>query len=136
MRISDWSSDVCSSDLDTAPAAPAVVQTEPRETIEGQLSQERTVIAVPAFATPSVTTVAGLRTDTLGGKTAEVTPATPDGTGPSRPPGPGAVGPITMARVTPPRFAAWTARNARNVVRIEEHTLNSKQLMSTHIAAS
>src|SRR3546814_8219836 len=48
---------------DTAPAAPAVVQTEPRETIEGQLSQERTVIAVPAFATPSVTTVAGLRSE-------------------------------------------------------------------------
>src|SRR3546814_12127586 len=50
---------------DTAPAAPAVVQTEPRETIEGQLSQESTVIAVPAFATPTVTHVAGLRTDRL-----------------------------------------------------------------------
>src|SRR3546814_20966668 len=57
---------------DTAPAAPAVVQTEPRETIEGQLSQERTVIAVPAFATPSVTTVAGPRTDSLGRPIAEV----------------------------------------------------------------
>src|SRR3546814_17762635 len=60
---------------DTAPAAPAVVQTEPRETIEGQLSQERTVIAVPAFATPSVTTVAGLRTDSLGPQLDDVIPA-------------------------------------------------------------
>src|SRR3546814_15612642 len=77
MRISDWSSDVCSSDLLTAapvfaqesptgPTPPATVETTPRETIEGQLSQDRTVIAVPAFATPSVTTVAGLRTDSLG----------------------------------------------------------------------
>ena len=53
-------------------APPATVPTEPRETIEGTLSQDRTVIAVPALATPAVTTVAGLRTDSLGRQIAEV----------------------------------------------------------------
>src|SRR3546814_20528563 len=99
MRISDWSSDVCSSDLDTAPAAPAVVQTEPRETIEGQLSQERTVIAVPAFATPSVTTVAGLRTDTLGRQIGEVIAADLERSGLYAPLGPGSVRAVTLAGV-------------------------------------
>ena len=33
----------------SAPTPPATVQTEPRETIEGTLSQDRTVIAVPAL---------------------------------------------------------------------------------------
>src|SRR3546814_11080545 len=56
---------------EAAPTPPTVVPTEPRETIEGQLSQERTVIAVTAFATPSVTTVAGLRTDTMGRQRSE-----------------------------------------------------------------
>src|SRR3546814_10505895 len=31
MRISDWSSDVCSSDLDEVDAAPGIVAGEPRE---------------------------------------------------------------------------------------------------------
>ena len=43
-----------------SPTPAPAVPTEPRETIEGTLSQDRTVIAVPAFATPAVTTVAGL----------------------------------------------------------------------------
>ena len=47
----------------TPPATPA--QTEPRETIEGTLSQDRTIIAIPALATASAQTVAGLRTDSL-----------------------------------------------------------------------
>src|SRR3546814_20363879 len=48
----------------TAPTPPAVTPTTtPRETIEGTLSQERTVIGIPPLATASVQTVAGLRTD-------------------------------------------------------------------------
>ena len=49
----------------TAPTPPAVTPTEPRETIEGTLSNERTVIAIPSLATSSVQTVAGLRTTQL-----------------------------------------------------------------------
>src|SRR3546814_15947148 len=90
---------------DTAPAAPAVVQTEPRETIEGQLSQERTVIAMPAFATPSVTTVAGLRTDSLGRQTAEVIAADLEPRGRYAHLGPADVRAKTRPEITAPRFA-------------------------------
>lgn len=100
----------------SAPTAPAVTQTEPRETIEGQLSQERTVIAVPAFATPAVTTVAGLRTDNLGRDIAKVIADDLERSGLYAPLGPGSVRAIGMAEVTAPRFADWKARNAENVV--------------------
>src|SRR3546814_1203420 len=57
----------------TSPTPPAVTPTTtPRETIEGTLSQERTVIGIPPLATASVQTVAGLRTDSLGRQIAEV----------------------------------------------------------------
>lgn len=95
---------------------PAVTQTEPRETIEGTLSQDRTVIAIPAFATPSVTTVAGLRTDTLGRQVAEVIAANLERSGLYAPVGPGGVRAITMNEVRAPQFADWRARNAENVV--------------------
>jgi TolB protein len=104
---------------ETAPAAPtppAVTQTTPRETIEGQLSQDRTIIAVPAFATPAVATVAGLRTDNLGRQIAEVIAADLERSGLYAPLGPGSVRAITMPEVTAPRFADWKARNAENVV--------------------
>ena len=100
----------------TAPTPPAVAQTEPRETIEGQLSQDRTVIAVPAFATPAVTTVAGLRTDSLGRQIGEVIAADLERSGLYAPLGPGSVRAITMDEVTAPRFADWKARSAENVV--------------------
>ncbi|OHD00847.1 MAG: Tol-Pal system beta propeller repeat protein TolB [Sphingopyxis sp. RIFCSPHIGHO2_01_FULL_65_24] len=98
----------------TPPATPA--PTEPRETIEGTLSQDRTVIAVPALATPAVTTLAGLRTDSLGRQIAEVIAADLERSGLYAPLGPGSVRAITMAEVTAPRFADWQARNAENVV--------------------
>ncbi|ALH79456.1 Tol-Pal system beta propeller repeat protein TolB [Sphingopyxis macrogoltabida] len=97
-------------------APPATVQTEPRETIEGQLSQDRTVIAIPALATPAVTTVAGMRTDSLGRQIAEVIAADLERSGLYAPLGPGSVRAITMPEVTAPRFADWQARNAENVV--------------------
>src|SRR3546814_1658300 len=120
---------------EAAPTPPTVVPTEPRDTIEGQLSQARTVIAVPAFATPSVTTVAGLRTDTLGRQIGEVIAADLERSGLYAPLGPGSVRAITMAEVTAPRFADWKARNAENVVhgfvraRSEEHTSELQSLM-------
>jgi TolB protein len=99
-----------------APTAAPVAPTGPRETIEGTLSQDRTVIAVPALATPAVTTVAGLRTDTLGRQIAEVIAADLERSGLYAPLGPGSVRAITMTEVTAPRFADWQARDAENVV--------------------
>lgn len=100
----------------TAPEPPAVTPTEPRETIEGTLSQDRTVIAVPALATPAVTTVAGLRTDSLGRQIAEVIAADLERSGLYAPLGPGSVRAISMAEVRAPQFADWQARGAENVV--------------------
>lgn len=97
-------------------APPAVAPTEPRETIEGTLSQDRTVIAVPALATPAVTTVAGLRTDNLGRQIAEVIAADLERSGLYAPLGPGSLRAISMAEVRAPQFADWKARNAENVV--------------------
>lgn len=101
----------------SAPAPTATpAPTEPRETIEGTLTQDRTVIAVPALATPAVTTVAGMRTDTLGRQIADVIAADLERSGLYAPLGPGSVRAITMAEVRAPRFADWKARNAENVV--------------------
>src|SRR3546814_4602611 len=100
----------------TAPTPPAVTPTTtPRETIEGTLSQERTVIGIPPLATASVQTVAGLRTDSLGRQIAEVIAADLERSGLYAPLGPGSVRAITMAEVTAPRFADWKTRNADNV---------------------
>ena len=100
----------------TTPAPPAVTPTEPRETIEGTLSNERTVIAIPSLATSSVQTVAGLRTDSLGRQIAEVIAADLERSGLYEPVGPSGVRAITRAEVQAPRFADWQARNAENVV--------------------
>ena len=101
----------------TSPVPPAVpAPTEPRETIEGTLSQDRTVIAIPAFATPAVTNVAGLRTDSLGRQIAEVIAADLERSGLYAPIGPGGLPGVSMAEVRAPRFAEWQGRNAENVV--------------------
>ncbi len=99
-----------------APTPPAVTPTEPRETIEGTLSQDRTVIAIPALATASVQNVAGLRTDSLGRQIAEVIAADLERSGLYDPMGPSGIPAISRAEVQAPRFAEWQARNAENVV--------------------
>lgn len=99
-------------------------QTPPATTGEGprtaevvaEVSTERTVIAVPALATPAVTNVAGLRTDSLGRQIAEVIAADLERSGLYAPLGPGSVRAITMAEVRAPLFADWQAKNADNVV--------------------
>ena len=100
-----------------APTPPAVTPTTtPRETIEGTLSQERTVIGVPPLATASVQTVAGLRTDSLGRQIADVIAADLERSGLYEPIGPNGVRAITRAEVQAPRFAEWQTRGAENVV--------------------
>ncbi|HET6537334.1 MAG TPA: Tol-Pal system beta propeller repeat protein TolB [Sphingopyxis sp.] len=84
--------------------------------VVADISNERTVIAVPAFATPSAQTVAGLRTDNLGRQMAEIIAANLERSGLYAPLGPSSVRGITMNEVTAPRYADWQARSADNVV--------------------
>ena len=110
--------------LGTVAALPVAAQTPPATTTEAprtaevvaEVSTERTVIAVPAFATPAVTNVAGLRTDALGRQVAEVIAADLERSGLYAPLGPGSVRAISMAEVRAPNFADWQAKNADNVV--------------------
>ncbi|MGH6696531.1 Tol-Pal system beta propeller repeat protein TolB [Sphingopyxis sp.] len=96
------------------PAAPAGPRLS--ETVEGELSNERTVIAIPALATASAQSVAGLRTDSLGRQIAEVIAADLERSGLYDPMGPSGIPAISRAEVQAPRFAEWQARNAENVV--------------------
>lgn len=105
-------------------ALPAAAQTPPATTedtprtaeVVAEVSTERTVIAVPAFATPAVVNVAGLSTGTLGRQIADVIAADLERSGLYAPLGPGSVRAITMGEVRAPQFADWQARNADNVV--------------------
>jgi TolB protein len=101
-----------------AQTAPVVTPppAEPRETIEGALSNERAVIILPPFTTPATATVAGLSTDTLGGQIAGVIAANLERSGPYAPIGPSGVRGISMGEVTAPQFGDWAARNAENLV--------------------
>lgn len=80
------------------------------------ISNNRTVVAIPALATASAQSVAGLRTDTLGRQIAEVIAADLERSGLYDPMGPSGIPTITRAEVQAPRFADWQARNAENVV--------------------
>ncbi|MGV7121698.1 Tol-Pal system beta propeller repeat protein TolB [Sphingopyxis sp. 550A] len=103
----------------TQSVQPPVVQAPadgPRESITGTLSQDRTVIAVPAFATPAAVNVAGLNTASLGKQISDVIAADLERSGLYAPLGPGSVRAISMAEVRAPQFADWQARNAENVV--------------------
>lgn len=99
-------------------ATPAVTPppAEPRETIEGALSNERAVIILPPFTTPATATVAGLSTDTLGGQIASVIAANLERSGLYAPIGPSGVRGISMGEVTAPQFGDWASRNAENLV--------------------
>ena len=80
-------------------ALPAAAQTPPATTgdtprtaeVVAEVSTERTVIAVPAFATPAVVNVAGLSTGTLGRQIADVIAADLERSGLYAPLGPGSV---------------------------------------------
>lgn len=99
-----------------APVAAPPPTAEPRETIEGTLAQDRTIIAIPALATPAVATAGGLRTDTLGRQIGDVITADLERSGLYAPLGPGSVRAVTMGEVTKPQFGDWAQRDAENVV--------------------
>ena len=103
-------------------AAPLAAQTAtppaeaPRETVEGTLSQERTVIAVPSFATPASVPAAGRTTAELGRLLADVVTADLERSGLYDPTGPGSLRAVAMGEVTAPAFGEWSGRGAEALV--------------------
>ncbi len=99
-----------------APAPSTTPQAPPRETVTGDLVQERTSIIVPVFATPgSVDTAAGT-TAVLGRQIAEVIAADLERSGLYAPSGPDGVRAIAMGEVTAPQFAGWRGSGAESLV--------------------
>jgi TolB protein len=99
-----------------APAATAPSQAPPRETVTGDLEQERTSVLITALATPeSVATPAGT-TASLGTQIAAVIAADLERSGLYAPRGPDGLRAIAMTEVTAPQFAGWRGTGAENLV--------------------
>ena len=104
-----------------APATtPAPVVAQPAEPVREQVivdrRQDQRIIAVPAFATPQNTTVAGSNTQALGRQIADIISNNLSGSGLYKPMGPGAVRAITMGEVTAPQYPYWQGKGAEAVV--------------------
>jgi TolB protein len=109
----------------SAPVRPAPTQTPtpapapqapPRETVTGELGQERATIIIPALATPqSVSTPAG-ETGALGRQIAQVIADDLERSGLYDPRGPSGIRAISMGEVTAPQFAGWRGGGAENLV--------------------
>ena len=94
----------------TAPQGP------PRETVTGDLVQDRTSVVVTSLATPeSVSTAAGT-TAVLGRQIAEVISADLERSGLYAPRGPDGLRAISMGEVTAPQFDSWRGTGAENLV--------------------
>lgn len=94
----------------TGPQAP------PRETVTGELVQDRTSVIVTGFATPaSVATAAG-NTSVLGTQIAEVIAADLERSGLYAPQGPTGLRAVGMVEVTAPQFASWRGTGAESLV--------------------
>lgn len=94
----------------TAPTAP------PRETVTGDLVQERTSIIVTGFATPQTASTAAGTTAVLGRQIAEVIAADLERSGLYAPRGPAGLRAVPMAEVTAPAFANWRGTGAESLV--------------------
>ena len=94
----------------------AMAQDTPRETVEGDLAQDRSVIAVPAFATPAVAATSAGSTDAVGRQIAEVITANLERSGLYAPLGPSQVRAVSFAEVTRPQFADWRSRDTEAVL--------------------
>ena len=88
----------------------------PRETVTGDLVQERSSIIVPSFATPASAETAAGTTTVLGRQIAEVIAADLERSGLYAPSGPVGVRAISMTEVTAPAFAGWRTSGAESLV--------------------
>lgn len=101
---------------ETVPPA-STEQSTPSETIIGEADRsERTVIAVPALATPSNVSTAAGDTATLGRQIAEVITSDLERSGLYRPMGPGQVRAISYGEVAAPQFGSWKGIGAEALV--------------------
>jgi TolB protein len=105
----------------TPPAAPTMPpsnapQSPPRETVTGDLAQDRATIIIPALATPATQATPAGDTATLGRQIAEVISADLERSGLYAPQGPGGVRAIAMGEVTSPQFPGWRGSGAENLV--------------------
>lgn len=104
-------------DDQTAPPETGETQsTTPSETVIGQSTATRTIIAVPALATPQNTPTAAGDTQTLGRQIAEVITSDLERSGLYRPMGPGQVRAIQYGEVTAPNFGSWKGIGAEALV--------------------
>jgi TolB protein len=102
----------------TSPIVPPsnVPQAPPRETVTGDLAQERATIIIPALVTPASQGTPAGDTATLGRQIAEVIAANLERSGLYDPRGPSGVRAISMGEVTAPQFAGWRGGGAENLV--------------------
>jgi TolB protein len=107
-----------STNAQTPPPAIIVPPAEQARQAEvvADVAASKSVIILPPFATPAVTSVAGLSTDTLGRQLAEVISANLERSGLYAPVGPSGVRAIGMGEVTAPQFDSWAGRDAENLV--------------------
>ncbi len=100
------------------PPAPSTLpqQTTPRETVTGTIGNERSVIAVPALATPQSLPTAAGNTATLGRQIGEVISSDLERSGLYRPLGPGSVRAISFGEVTAPQLPYWRGSSAEMLV--------------------
>ncbi|MEQ1689625.1 MAG: Tol-Pal system protein TolB, partial [Sphingopyxis sp.] len=86
-------------------AAQPVPTAPPRETVTGDLAQERTSVIITTFATPEATATPAGTTAVLGRQIAEVIAADLERSGLYAPRGPAGLRAISMGEVTAPAFA-------------------------------
>lgn len=98
------------------PPAGTTVTVPQRESVEGTLTNERTQVAVPAFATPAAQATSAEPTDVMARRIAEVIAADLERSGLYDPLLPSQLRAIGMAEVTAPAFAEWQARSAEALV--------------------
>ncbi|MEK6542519.1 MAG: Tol-Pal system beta propeller repeat protein TolB [Pseudomonadota bacterium] len=97
-------------------AQPVTPTPPPRETVTGDLAQERTSVIITTFATPAVTATPAGTTAVLGRQIAEVIAADLERSGLYAPRGPDGLRAISMGEVTAPAFAGWRGTGAESLV--------------------
>ncbi|NCP12016.1 MAG: Tol-Pal system protein TolB [Sphingomonadales bacterium] len=115
VAVASLPASIQAQELPPAPSSPPPQQT-PRETVTGSIGNERSVIAVPALATPQAMSTAAGDTATLGRQIGDVIASDLDRSGLYRPLGPGSVRAITFAEVTAPQLPYWRGSSSAEML--------------------
>ena len=95
---------------------PASSSSEPRETIEGTLTQNKVIIVIPTLAVPVSVTIAGLTTDRIGYQIAQIISADLERSGLYQPFGPDGLRTISIDEVIAPQYDRWSRTGGENLV--------------------